>query len=123
MSVTASRSPRWQFRALRPTVVLVRIGRAAKPPVHLITGAPKGITDDQAYRVRGYVISMSLRIVFFVAAVIAHGWLRWSLVLVAVFVPYFAVVFANGGREPTRDEPQLIGDVSHHLPAGPPTDA
>jgi hypothetical protein len=113
---------RWQFAPARPTVDPVRIGRAARPPVHLITGAPKGITDDQAYRVRGYVISMSLRIVFFVSAVIAHGWLRWTLVLVAVFVPYFAVVFANGGREPTRDAPQLIGDATHQLPAAPPAD-
>jgi len=98
----------------------MRIGRTAKPPVHLITGAPKGITDDQAFRVRGYVISMSLRIVFFVAAVLAQGWLRWVLVAGAVVVPYFAVVFANGGREPTTDEPDhLVGDVSRQLPAGP----
>jgi len=110
----------WQFLPPRPTVVDVRIGREAKPSVHLITGAPRGTTDDQAFRVRGYVISMSLRIVFFVAAVVASGWLRWTLVGAAVFVPYFAVVFANSGREPTHDEPDLlIGDASRHLPAGP----
>ena len=99
----------------------VQIRRRTRQPVHLITGAPKSIADDQAIRVRGYVISMSSRIVFFVLAVIAHGWLRWTLVAVAVFVPYFAVIFANSGREPVDDSDHLIGDARRHLPSGPST--
>jgi hypothetical protein len=100
---------------------LVRIGRADRPQVHLITGAPKGISDDQAYRVRGYVISMSLRIVLFVTAVaISNVWLRVILLLAAAFLPYFAVIFANSGREPVRDEPEYFaGDGPRQLPAPP----
>jgi hypothetical protein len=101
----------------------VHIGRAERPQVHLITGAPKGITDDQAYRVRGYVISMSARIVLFITAVVVSNiWLRVILLLTAAFLPYFAVIFANSGREPVRDEPEYFaGDAPRQLPAGPPS--
>jgi hypothetical protein len=99
----------------------VRIGRAERPQVHLITGAPKGISDDQAHRVRGYVISMTLRIVLFIAAVlITDIWLRVTLLVAAAFLPYFAVVFANSGREPTTDKPEYFTeDNARRLPAGP----
>jgi hypothetical protein len=102
----------------RPTYrgeVLFR--RSRKQPTYLITAAPKAIADDQAVRVRGYVISMSMRLAFFLAAIVVHGWLRWVLIVCAVFLPTFAVVFANGGREPTRhQDDHLIGDAARHLP-------
>ena len=85
---------------------MVRQSGAA--PVYRITTARRGITDDQAFRVRGYVISMSVRAVCFVLAVVATGWLRWVFVAAAVFIPYLAVVFANGGREPTSDPPDTL---------------
>jgi len=79
-------------------------------PVYRITTARPGITDDQSSRVRGYVISMSVRIVCFLLAVVASGWLRWTFVAAAVFIPYLAVVFANGGREPNQDAPDTLLD-------------
>ena len=93
-----------------------RIGalrRRGSDPVYRITNAQVGLQDDQSSRVRNYVISMVMRIVFIVAAVVASGWLRWTFALGAVFIPYFAVVIANGGRE--RSE--------HALPVVPPTAA
>jgi hypothetical protein len=84
------------------------VRQAAVPPVYRITTARRGISDDQAVRVRGYVISMSVRAVCFVLAVVASGWLRWTFVVGAVFIPYLAVVFANGGREPVADPPDTL---------------
>ncbi len=41
---------------------------------------------------------MAIRTVCFIGAIIADGWLRWTLVAGAVFLPYVAVVMANAGR-------------------------
>lgn len=69
------------------------------PEVFSITEAKVGISDDQKGRQRRYLIGMSLRTVCFVGATIAQGTLRWVLIAGAVFLPYFAVVIANAGRE------------------------
>jgi len=76
-----------------------------------ITTARKSIPDDQAARVRGYVISMSIRIVCFLLAAVTSGWVRWTLVACALVIPYIAVVYANGGREPTGDPPDTLRPV------------
>jgi len=89
-------------------------------PVYRITNAPVGLDDDQSVRVRNYVISMVARIVFIVAAVVASGWLRWTFAVGAVFIPYFAVVIANGGRERSEHVASL---VTPSAPALPPTAA
>lgn len=60
-----------------------------------ITTASSSRHEDIATRQRRYVLSMSLRTVCFVGAVIADGWLRWVLVAAAVLLPYLAVVMAN----------------------------
>jgi Flp pilus assembly protein TadB len=66
-----------------------------------ITTAPTSRADDLAGRQRRYLLSMALRVVCFVGAVaVGPGWLRWVLVVGAVFLPWIAVVAANaaGGR-------------------------
>ena len=94
--------------------------RRAAPAVHRITTARKSVADDQATRVRGYVISMSIRIACFALALVASGVLRWVFVAGAVFIPYIAVVFANGGREPNSDPPDSLHlPTSRELPQGP----
>jgi Protein of unknown function (DUF3099) len=85
----------------------------ASPSVYRITSARRSISDDQAVRVRGYVISMSIRIACFLLAAVTSGWLRWTFVAGAVFIPYLAVVFANGGREPNQDPPDTLIDPEH----------
>ena len=76
---------------------------AARNQVYRITSAQTGLTSDQADRTRRYLISMAIRTVCFLGAVVTDGWLRWVLVLGAVVLPYLAVVIANGGRERTKD--------------------
>lgn len=85
-----------------------------------ITTARKSVPDDQAYRVRGYVISMSIRIACFLLAVVTTGVLRWTFVAGALIIPYLAVVFANGGREPNEDPPDTLGRFSPELRGGRP---
>ncbi|MFM2438821.1 MAG: hypothetical protein RLZ55_1646 [Actinomycetota bacterium] len=71
--------------------------------VYRITDAHVGLSEDQQARTRRYLISMAVRTVCFLGAVVADGWLRWTLVAGAVLLPYIAVVIANGGRERNHD--------------------
>jgi hypothetical protein len=72
---------------------------------HLVTEAQRSMSEDIAFRQRRYLIMMGIRVVCFGAAVILFaagaGWLTAIPAVGAIVIPYFAVVFANGGREPT----------------------
>jgi hypothetical protein len=61
--------------------------------------------DDIAYRQRRYLIMMGIRALCFIVAIVLFvnhaGWLTAIPAVGAIAIPYFAVVFANGGREPT----------------------
>ena len=74
--------------------------------VHLVTQARPSLSDDVSYRQRRYLLMMGIRSVCFVIAVILFinhfGWLTAIPAVGAIFIPYFAVVFANGGREPNN---------------------
>lgn len=76
---------------------------AGRTHVYQITSAQVGLSKDQQARTRRYLVSMAIRTVCFLGAVLAQGWLRWAFVAGAVVLPYLAVVVANGGREPTKD--------------------
>jgi hypothetical protein len=86
-----------------------------KPTVYRITDARKGITEDVNARQRRYLISMGIRTVCFILAIIASGWLQWLLVIAALLLPYIAVIIANAGREPAP------GPVGAGAPEAPPT--
>jgi hypothetical protein len=62
------------------------------------------MSEDIAYRQRRYLIMMGIRLACFVIAVVLFangaGWLTAIPAVGAIIIPYFAVVFANGGREP-----------------------
>jgi hypothetical protein len=70
----------------------------------LVTEARPSRSDDIAYRQKRYLIMMGIRALCFVAAVLMFvnhlGWLTAIPAAGAIIIPYFAVVFANGGREP-----------------------
>src|ERR1700748_2140432 len=73
-----------------------------QPSVHLVTQARRSLSDDIAYRQRRYLLMMGIRAVCFVIAVVLFvnhfGWLTAIPAVGAIFIPYFAVVFAHGGR-------------------------
>lgn len=61
-----------------------------------ITTAAASRNDDIRARQRRYLLSMSLRTLCFVGAVIVgHGVAMWILIAGAIFLPYVAVVMAN----------------------------
>lgn len=72
-----------------------------------MTEARPSLSADISYRERRYLIMMGIRTVCFVTAVLMFinhlGWLTAIPVVGAVAIPYFAVIFANSGREPTAN--------------------
>ncbi len=81
-----------------------------QPEVVQITGAGVSLTDDMRSRQRRYLWSMAVRTVSFVAAVaLLHGWARWTGIVLAVTLPWFAVVVANVGRAPGKAASGVVG--------------
>ncbi len=80
--------------------------RVRRTSAHLVTEAPRSKSEDISYRERRYLIMMGFRVLCFVAAVVLFaqgaGWLTAIPAVAAIVIPYFAVVFANGGREPSN---------------------
>jgi Protein of unknown function (DUF3099) len=76
-----------------------------RPAAHLVTEAARPRSEDIAYRERRYLIMMGFRVVCFVLTIALFaagaGWYAAIPAVGALVIPYFAVVFANGGREPT----------------------
>ena len=74
---------------------------------HLVTEAQRPMSEDISHRERRYLIMMAIRIGCFLVAlalfVNGAGWFALVPAVGAVVIPYFAVVVANGGREPSRD--------------------
>src|SRR5215468_335883 len=86
-------------------MVMRRPGWARRSGAHLVTEAQRSRSEDIRYRERRYLIMMAIRVVCFVIAVAVFakggGWLAAIPAVGAIVIPYFAVVFANGGREPS----------------------
>ncbi|MFJ5220352.1 DUF3099 domain-containing protein [Streptomyces sp. NPDC088354] len=87
--------------------------------VFRITGVAAGLSDDVRARQRRYIISMSVRTVSFVLAVVL--WqvstpLAWITLVLGLVLPYVEVVVANAGRENARGVP-----TTHLAPPEPPT--
>ena len=99
------------------------MGGMAKQDAVRITTARSSAAEDMKSRQRRYALSMSIRLVCFVAAVaVGPGVLRWVLVGAAVFLPLFAVIMANAGDQ--RDDGFTLQDApsAHELTAGDPED-
>ena len=92
-----------RYRAYRGDVRVVH--RTRRQDVSLVTEAKRPLSEDIAYRERRYLLMMGIRVLCFVLAIIlfvAHtGWVSAIPAVGAIVIPYFAVVFANGGREPS----------------------
>jgi hypothetical protein len=84
---------------------MTRLGHHGRgQQVHLVTQARRPLSEDIAYRQRRYLIMMGIRVACFAIAVVLFinhaGWLTAIPAVGAIVIPYFAVIFANGGREP-----------------------
>jgi hypothetical protein len=101
------------------------VSRSPQQPVYSVTGVRRGASDDLAQRQKRYLISMGIRTVCFLLAVITPSPIRWVLVAAAVVLPYIAVVMANAvgsgaGDAPTTYVPQQSAlDSAQHDTLGP----
>jgi hypothetical protein len=93
--------------------------RGRRERVQLVTEAQPALSADIAARQRRYLIMMGIRIACFAATialfVAGAGWLAAFPAVGAIAIPYFAVVLANGGREPAST--RGFRAYEPHLPA------
>jgi Flp pilus assembly protein TadB len=84
----------------------------------LVTTAPVSPADERRSRERRYLITMAVRVVAFVVAIVfATGWIRVVAVILALVLPWVAVVLANAGpTRAAREQPSLYaGDRPREL--------
>jgi hypothetical protein len=96
--------------------------RKESEPVR-ITSAARGHSDDIGARQRRYVVSMTIRTACFLLAVVSIGhWFMWVFLAASAFLPYVAVVLANGGASPDPGGPEAFTptDEGHRAIEGPP---
>lgn len=92
--------------------------------VYTVTDAPRPMSEDIRYRQKRYLIMMGIRVAGLVLAVfLFHGVWRFIAAAVAIVMPYFAVVFANGGREPDNRRFEPYDPERRQLPAPSPGQA
>lgn len=85
-----------------------------------ITDAPIAHSQDIHGRQTRYLLSMLVRTVCFVAAVVSTGPLRWVMIAGALFLPYIAVVLANAGGRRAPQNTAFTPEPFGALEAGPP---
>jgi hypothetical protein len=94
-------------------------------PVSITSARPSRSADIHRRQTR-YLLSMAIRTVCFVLAIVTSGALRWTMVTAAVFLPYIAVVLANATDRRSVAGPAAFGaDDRPQLdsgPAAPPDD-
>ena len=77
------------------------------------------MSEDIRYRQNRYLLMMGIRLLCFIAALLMFvnhlGWLAAIPAVGAIVIPYIAVVFANGGREP--DNVRGFMEYRMNLPA------
>ena len=95
--------------------------RGRDPEVVRITSAPESPRVERSGRERRYIISMTIRTVCFIGAVVVgDNWLRWVLVAAAFLLPYVAVVMANSSSPRVEGtQPFVPGFAHRELGQGP----
>ena len=98
-----------------------RVTRAEEPI--LVTTAPQSPREEQRARTRRYLVTMAIRLVCFVGAIVlvAVG-LRWEAgiaVAASLVLPWVAVIAANAGPRRRVEQPSLYEQRRRSL-GGPP---
>ncbi|MBB6403095.1 hypothetical protein HNP00_000392 [Arthrobacter sp. AZCC_0090] len=66
------------------------------PVVHSITDAAAAHSDDMRERMIKYAVAMGIRMVCIILIFVVDGWFKIIAIAGAVFLPWIAVVIANG---------------------------
>jgi hypothetical protein len=88
------------------------VKKGPPPSVYSITGAATPHSDDLDSRIRRYLISMGIRTVCVLLVLVVHSPVRWVFAILAVVLPYIAVVMANVARRHTEPPPTPVSRVS-----------
>lgn len=64
--------------------------------VHSITDAAAAHSEDMRHRMMQYSLAMGIRMVCLILIFVVDGWFKLLMVAGAVFLPWIAVVIANG---------------------------
>ncbi len=75
-----------------------------------ISNVGQPLSKDQSSRAKKYFISMMIRTLCFILAVILPSPFRWFAIFGAVTLPYVAVVVANAGRESIKGRAAIFAD-------------
>ncbi|HET6910319.1 MAG TPA: DUF3099 domain-containing protein [Mycobacteriales bacterium] len=82
----------------------------ADDPV-LVTTARRSPREEQRERERRYLVTMGVRVLCFILAIVLFGvglrWVAAFAVAGSLILPWIAVVAANAGPRPTSDRPAL----------------
>jgi fatty acid desaturase len=91
--------------------------------VQSVTSAPQSLAEEQSSRIRRYLVTMGIRTACFLGAVLtatagAPWWVWGTFALLAVVLPYVAVVLANAVRPRRIDAGRPVTprtDPTHQL--------
>ena len=79
--------------------------------VHSITDAAAAHSEEMRQRMVKYAVAMGIRMVCLVLVFVVDGWFKILPVIGAVFLPWFAVVIANGSDHAEVHSDSLIDFV------------
>jgi hypothetical protein len=82
--------------------------------VHSITDAATAHSDEMRRRMIKYAIAMGIRMVCLILIFVVDGWFKVIPVIGAVFLPWVAVVIANGSDRAESHSDSLLD----HVPMG-----
>jgi len=79
--------------------------------VHSITDAAAAHSEEMRQRMIKYAVAMGIRMVCLILVFVVDGWFKILPVIGAVFLPWFAVVIANGSDHAEVHSDSLIDYV------------
>jgi|694.fasta_scaffold88298_3 hypothetical protein len=82
-----------------------------------ISNVGQPLSKDQSSRARKYFISMMIRTLCFILAVILPSPYRWIALFGAVVLPYIAVIVANAGRETVKGNTAIYANKTKEIGA------
>lgn len=78
------------------------------PEVHSITDAAAAHSDDMRERMIKYALAMGIRMVCLILIFVVDGWFKLVAVAGAIFLPWIAVVIANGSDKAETHSDALL---------------
>jgi hypothetical protein len=76
-----------------------------------ITNLPPSPDHERHVRMVKYAVAQAIRVVCIVLVVVVPGWWRLIPAVLAVFLPYFAVVLANNARTRVVEPVERPGSI------------